>query len=240
MTSMNLESVAVRRETTFYTRDELAAMVTRTIRAALTRAMVARRRASLVVSGGSTAKLIFPILRAERIAWENVTVTLADERWVPATSEHSNEALVRRELLVGPASAARFVGLYASGRTSIEGCEERERALSFIERPYDVVLLGMGDDGHVASLFSSTKAEVLDGSSSSLVVAGTAPAEPRERVSLTPRALLDAQRVLLVFTGHSKLRTYERARNEGSLSELPVRAILHGPTKGEVDVYWAP
>ena len=210
------------------------------IRVDLDEAIAARKAASLVVSGGRTPLRLFKQLRTETLSWSKVWITLADERWVESTAESSNERLVREELLLDQASAAHFVGLKNPAATPEAGAEWSWRALSRVPRPFDVVVLGMGADGHTASLFpgSMTLARALDPGAASGCVAVNALKAPHARMSLNLAALLDARRIILHIEGDSKWQVYQRARTPGSTAELPVRAILH-QKEVPVDVYWS-
>jgi 6-phosphogluconolactonase len=207
----------------------------------LNEAIAARGTASLVVSGGRTPKRLYAQLRAGAIEWSKVWVTLADERWVDTASEQSNERLVREALLTGPAAAARFVGLKNPAPTPEAGAEWATRALTRAPRPFDVVILGMGEDGHTASLFPGSLAlsRALDPAAPPACVAVNALAAPHARMSLNLAALLDARRVILHIEGEAKWQVYLRARAPGAAAELPVRAVLH-QKETPVDVFWAP
>ena len=207
----------------------------------LEEAIAARGKAGLVVSGGRTPLPLFESLRQEKLEWAKVWVTLADERWVENTSDQSNERLVREHLLRDAAAQAHFVGLKNAAPTPEAGADWAWRALSRVPRPYDVVVLGMGDDGHTASLFpgSLALAKALDAKTPAGCVAVHALATPHARVSLNLSALLDARRIILHITGAAKWTVYQRARLPGPASELPVRAILH-QQQVPVDVYWSP
>jgi 6-phosphogluconolactonase len=207
----------------------------------LNEAIGARGTASLVVSGGRTPKRLYEQLRNEKLDWSKLWVTLADERWVDTSSELSNERLVRETLLTGPAAAARFVGLKNPAPTPEAGAEWATRALTRAPRPFDVVILGMGEDGHTASLFpgSLALAKALDAAAAPGCVAVNALAAPHARMSLNLAALLDARRIILHIEGDAKWQVYLRARAPGAAAELPVRAILH-QKETPVDVFWAP
>lgn len=207
----------------------------------LEEAIAARGVASLVVSGGRTPAKLFEHVRAEKLDWSKVWVTLADERWVETTSADSNERLVREALLSGPAAAAHFVGLKNPAPTPEAGADWATRALTRVPHPYDVVLLGMGEDGHTASLFpgSMALARGLDPAAAPACIAVNALAAPHARISQNLAALLDSRRVVLHVEGDAKWQVYQRARMPGAAAELPVRAILH-QKEVPVDVYWAP
>lgn len=211
------------------------------IKVDLEEAIAARGAASLVVSGGRTPAKLFEQLRSEKLDWSKVRVTLADERWVETSSDSSNERLVREKLLSGAAAAAHFVGLKNPAATPEAGADWATRALTRVPHPFDVVHLGMGEDGHTASLFpgSLALARALDPAAPAGCVAVNALAAPHARVSLNLPALLDARRIVLHFEGEPKWQVYQRARMPGATAELPIRAILH-QKEVPVDVYWAP
>jgi 6-phosphogluconolactonase len=211
------------------------------IKVDLDEAIAARGAASLVVSGGRTPAKLFAQLSAEKLDWGKVFVTLADDRWVETTSEASNERLVRETLLAGPAAAARFVGLKNPAPTPEAGADWATRALTRVPHPFDVVLLGMGEDGHTASLFpgSMALARALDPTAPPACVAVNALAAPHARISLNLAALLDSRRIVVHFEGDAKWQVYQRARMPGATAEMPVRAILQ-QKEAPVDVYWAP
>lgn len=211
------------------------------IRVELQEAMDARGVASLVVSGGRTPANLFHLLSAEPIDWSRVWVTLADERWVEATDISSNDKLIRESLLTGAAAAAHFVGLKNPSAAVEQGLEWSWRALTRIVRPLDVVLLGMGDDGHTASLFPNSPglAGALDTSAAPACVAMHAPTAPHERISLNLSALLDSRRIVLHIVGVQKWQVYLKARGPGPATEFPVRGVLH-QQQVPVDVFWSP
>ncbi|MBW7983302.1 6-phosphogluconolactonase [Enterobacillus tribolii] len=199
----------------------------------------ARGYASLVVSGGRTPLGLFEALTQQTIPWNNVTITLADERWVGPEDDASNEKLVREHLLKGHAAQANFIGLKNDKATPFDGAAETERALQAIARPFDVVILGMGDDGHTASLFPGAEnlypALAMD---SGRVCMGMTPlTAPLDRITLTLPALLNSRHIYLHLTGSGKREVYERAMQGQDVNEMPVRSVLH-QAQVPVDVYW--
>lgn len=226
-------------ETTFEHPAPLADALAESVAEDLRAAVRARGQASLVVAGGTTPELFLEALGRQLVPWSQVTVTLTDERWVAAGDALSNEGLVRRKLLQGDAEEARLVPLKTSAASAEAGLGEVEARLEAIARPFDVVVLGMGEDGHIASLFPHDPALApAAGKEKRLAMAVSRPGGP-DRVSLSLPALLDSRRIILLFTGEKKWHTYRLALGRGPLAELPVRAIL-GRGREPIDIYWSP
>lgn len=208
-------------------------------------AIAERSEASLVVSGGSTPKALFEALSSRELRWGAVNITLADERWVEPDSPDSNEHLVRSTLLTGHAGAANFISLKSGDDAPAEGEAEVERRLAPMVGPFDVVVLGMGNDGHTASLFpgAETLPLALDhGSGRSAVAVTPAPLPsnaPYPRMTLTLPRLLDSRWIVMLLAGESKRDVYRQALDGDDVYEMPVRAVLKQPDT-PVATYWAP
>ena len=193
---------------TFPSREALYEAAASALVNALTGGIAAKGAASLALAGGSTPAPVYRLLSQAALDWSKVTVTLTDERKVAADHPDSNERMLRQTLLVGPAAEARFAPL---DEASVAGLV-----------PFDAVLLGMGEDGHFASLFpgNSALAEGLSGSSLTIEAPAGEPAPPQARSSLTLKALSGATTTLLVITGDAKRALLERADG------LPVAALI--------------
>jgi 6-phosphogluconolactonase len=209
--------------------------------AALAAALAARGSASLVVSGGKTPTTLFQILRVKDLDWSCVHIALVDERWVDPSRADSNEHLVRSELLRDKAAAARFIGLKNAAPTPDLGAASAWKSFAGVPRPFDMVVLGMGDDGHTASLFpnSPNLANALDTANAPACVGMWAPVTPQPRMSLNLAALLDTRQIVILLNGAAKWRTYVSASAPGPVPDMPVRAVLR-QTRTPVEVMWAP
>ncbi len=198
------------------------------IATALAAALDMRQRASLVVSGGRSPIGFFQCLRDAALDWSRVWITLADERWVPDSDPDSNGGLVRRHLLQGAAAAAHFVPLWNGAATAAAAIAERTAALATLSRPFDAVVLGMGEDGHTASLFPGAAglAAALDPAGTALLAAIDPPVAPHPRLSLTVSALLGSRQIHLPLAGAAKRAVYTRAMAECDPLHLPVAAAL--------------
>ncbi len=198
-------------------------------------------QASLVVSGGATPREFFARLARMEIDWAAVTVTLADERWIDPRETASNEHLVRTTLLKDRAAAANFIPLKNMAETAREGETQCCRNLANIPRPFSLVVLGMGADGHTASLFpgSPQLSRALNPDNDQICMAVTPGQAPHERMTMTLAALLDTDQIILHITGRKKRDVLERALAGGPHTEVPIRAVLH-QDRCPVQVYWAP
>jgi 6-phosphogluconolactonase len=216
---------------------ELATQIAKSLSVAIG----ARGLASLVVSGGRSPVRLFEILRAQPLDWGRVCIALADERWVGPEHAASNERLVRDVLLKDQAASARFLGLKNGAPTPDLGAVSAWETFARVPRPFDAVILGMGDDGHTASLFpgSPNLPSALNRSAAAGCVGMWSPVAPHPRLSLNLTALLDSRRVVVLITGESKWRAYAAACAPGPVEDMPVRAVLR-QSRTPVDVMWSP
>jgi 6-phosphogluconolactonase len=216
----------------------LARNLANDVAAALTRRLAAHGAAGLVVSGGRTPAAFLRELATRDLDWSKVCVTLADERCVPQDDAASNLRLVRDAFAHAPASAATLIDVDA---TAADAAERWNDAIARMPRPFAAVILGMGDDGHFASLFPGMPglAAALDLANTTNVVDGVAPTEPKARLSLTLPTLLDTDLLALHVTGDSKLATLRSASCPGSALEMPVRALLE-QRRVRLEIYHAP
>ena len=220
---------------------ELAQALAADVAQTLARAIAARGGASLIVSGGKTPVKFFEQLRARPIEWRRVCIALADERWVDPSDPGSNEKMVREVLLKERAAEARFAGLKNAAPSPDLGAVSAWETFARIPRPFDVTLLGMGDDGHTASLFpgSPNLSIALAASAAAGCVGMWSRSTPQPRLSLNLSALLDSRRILILIEGAGKLSAYEAAAGAGPVEAMPVRAVLR-QSRVPVEVIWAP
>ena len=221
--------------------DTLSRDLSSSIAADLRAAIATRGQASLVVSGGRSPVKLFEDLRDHDLDWSRVSVRLVDERWVDPSDPSSNERLVQENLLKGRAAAAHFTGLKNSAATPALGAALAWATFATVPRPFDILVLGMGDDGHTASLFphSPNLADGLDSSAAPGCIGMTAPSAPTERLSLNLAALLNSRRIVILLNGESKWHTYIAASQSGPTEHMPVRAVLR-QKQTPVEVIWAP
>ncbi|WP_439560046.1 6-phosphogluconolactonase [Roseinatronobacter sp.] len=190
-------------------------------------------RASLSVPGGSTPAPVFDILSGAELDWANVAVLLNDERWVNEDSPRSNTRLLRERLLTGRAAAATLVPLYADAPAPEDALADLTDAVS-AHLPISVLLLGMGEDMHTASLFpgADNLAPALRNDAPPLM-AMRAPAAGEPRITLTAPVLKAALRVHVLITGDTKRAALEKAAKL-SPQDAPIACILD-----QAQVHWA-
>ncbi|MFA7555354.1 MAG: 6-phosphogluconolactonase [Spongiibacteraceae bacterium] len=203
-------------------------------------------QATLLVSGGGTPKPLYQALSRLDIDWEKVTVALVDERWVDSDHPSSNEALIKNNFLQNKAVAASLIGMKTTDVSAADGQQRCEQAYQQLNKPFDLTILGMGPDGHTASLFPLSKGlhSALDEKNINLCTAITATASEvtgvlTERMSLTLNGLLQSKQLHLLITGEDKLAVYKNALLKPDAMLMPISAVLH-QQKIPVVVYWAP
>ena len=195
-----------------------------------------RGTAYLVVSGGSTPVHLFSILAGADVEWSRVVVLLADERWVPVDHKDSNERLVRETLLTGKAKPAQFFSLLPTPDDETTNIAGLSTLLGSLPR-FDVVLLGMGEDAHTASLFPCASAlrEGLTTQQGALMMRPRNA--PHRRVSLSKQRLQATEHGVIHIVGEKKKAVLELARKSGDEMCYPISGFL-GPA-GFV-CWWAP
>jgi 6-phosphogluconolactonase len=197
--------------------------------AILQQAIAERGAAYLVVSGGKTPQALFNALSQVDLAWDKVTVMLADDRWLDNTQPDSNERMVKATLLQHKAKAAHFVSLVTADKSAFDGETEVLARVSTLPT-FDAVILGMGEDGHTASLFpcsAQIKAGLADPAPAVLAV--EPKTAPYQRISLSLPRLLDSRHVFLHLVGSNKLAVLTTAMAATDALAMPIRAFLHHP-----------
>ncbi len=195
--------------------------------------------ACLAVSGGSTPRNMLAQLSRQDLDWSKVYVLLADERWVDPVSERSNERMVRECLLQNQAAAADFKGLYVPDCPAKDAIAALKPVTDILEKPLDILLLGMGEDGHTASLFPCAKniTSLLDADIAEKLVPVIPETAPDERMSLSFGSLIQARFICLHIAGEMKRDVLQKIM--AGQKEAPVGSVIQ-EAKGSVRLYWAP
>jgi 6-phosphogluconolactonase len=200
--------------------------------------IAARGCAALAVSGGGTPKGMFARLSQQELDWSRVTVTLVDERWVNSDSADSNERLVREHLLQDHAAAACWIGLKTGHDDARQGLPTVQQQLAQdLPRPFTVVVLGMGGDGHTASWFPRAEnlQSLLDPNNPEQVAVSDPVTAPHLRMTLTLAAVLNSSEIIVHIVGEGKREVLESATE----AAYPIATILTQTTT-PVTTWWAP
>lgn len=214
-------------------RDMLAIDVANALAGDLEAALLHHDMVSLAVPGGTTPGPVFDGLCAADLDWDRVRVLPTDERCVPGDSDRSNERLIRERLLTNRASVAQYVPLFVEGKDPEAVLPEIESLITPV-LPLSVLVLGMGEDMHTASLFPGMEglAAALDSHAPPLTIART-ETQPEARISLTAPVLDGALSKHLVIFGSAKREALNKAMALPP-EEAPIAAVLSG-----MMVHWA-
>lgn len=225
----------------FPDRGELTARLADDVAERLEAGIRQRGFANLAVSGGTTPRLFFEALSARRLAWDRVRITLVDERWVPESDPRSNARNVKMLLVRNRAAAAEFRTLYSGSKTPEAGLAKTVQDCGDIAKTLDVAIVGMGLDGHTASLFprGDTLGAALDPETDALFLPMHAPYLDESRITMTVPVLINATALFLHIEGVDKRAVLETALQDGPVEDMPIRALVRADEK-TVPVYWAP
>jgi 6-phosphogluconolactonase len=208
--------------------DELNAAVLRDVSAVITDAVRLRGNAVVAFPGGNTPLPILAALAEAPLPWSQVTVLPSDDRLVPLSSPLSNVAMLTR--LFAPLGA-RVMAFGEDGADYRRSGREADAALQQLSWPLDLVWLGMGGDGHTASIFVGPDLETALQPALGVRAVGVRPdplppEAPVNRVTLTAPAIAAARRTILLISGVQKQQLLERALAEGAASAFPIGRVL--------------
>lgn len=231
-------------ERLFESRAELTAALQQECEQALVAAVEERGEATFMVSGGSSPEALYKAMSNSDLPWESIYVALVDERWVDYDHDKSNEAFVVKSLIQNKAAATNLVGMKNTAESAQEGLADCEAAYQQLAQPFDITILGMGSDGHTASLFPHANGLQEALITSALCAAINAhPSEVTgaitERMTLSLNGLLQSRSLVLLITGEEKLNVLRAAQAGTDVNEMPVRALLQ-QDRVPLTIYWAP
>ena len=226
---------------TFSNTEELNRAMADSVCEQLNHVLQTQEQATLAVSGGSTPGPFFLELSQRDINWQNITITLADERCVSPDSPDSNTHLVQNKLRQNNAQAAAFFPLVTEKNLvpNTKALESEFRSQASL--PLSMTILGMGNDGHTASLFpcAPTINALIKDSGEALFHFVEPSTAPYTRITFSLPTLLQSQKIFLHLVGKQKYQVLEKAITGKDSLEMPIRAFLHHPDVS-IDIYWAP
>lgn len=227
----------------FENRNEAIKAAADSIEAAINNALSKNKRARIAVSGGSTPEPIFKDLAMRNLDWENIDIALVDDRWVNLDNAGSNEAMIRRAF--EDAKGVNIIGMKNNNLDAFAAENEINEIYSKL-RPFDAILLGMGNDGHTASWFPKAKEleELLSKTPKTIMatdvshssVGGAYP----QRMTITLPVVAETEMVILALFGEEKLKTFEHciSNNDENECEYPINTAR----KSNIDnfvIFWA-
>lgn len=226
-------------ENKFDSRDELQDVLKNDVINGLSAGLVEKGKASMLLSGGSTPGPLYKALSQQQLNWNNVWFAPTDERWVEPDHADSNEKLIRETLLQNNAKAAHYISLKSEGNDPFTGQEQSNNNIATLPLPFDIVLLGMGEDGHVASLFPGLEdtSAAMDDKCVNFCQGIRRGGGDVDRMTMTLNSLMKAKKIILLFYGLKKLAIFEQAKLSKT-ADLPVSYLLH-QHQVPVSLYWA-
>ncbi len=238
MTNAKPKIYQYRDKTTLFS--ETAARCHQQLKSALDR----NNQASFIIPGGTTPGPVFEQLSKSELDWRNVYIAQSDERWVDADHPSSNQGLTEKTLLINQAKNARYVPMKNQSITAEAGAQQCCIDYHTMPTPFSLTMLGMGLDGHIASLFP--KADIIQNAlnaseqqvcmavdATGCEVAGDFP----ERMSLTYAGILNSELILLLMIGQSKIDVVEQAMSNTDPLAYPISQILN-QTNVPVEIHW--
>ena len=221
--------------------DELADAVAGDVGFIIDSAVDARNAALIAVPGGKTGPAIFPKLAAQALPWKRVTIIPTDDRLVPMDSDLSNVREIARNFLSTGARVVPIATEISDYRLAGNSADARLQDLPW---PPDLVWLGMGEEGHTASIFAGPDLQDAVEAPKARRAVGVMPDPmpsdaPVARVTLTRAAILSARTVLITVTGAKKRQLLEQAIADGQSSKVPIGRVL-AEAEQPIDIHWVP
>lgn len=231
----------------FDSADELESTLADRLCAQLKAALAERPRASLIAAGGRTPHGLYQTLSDRELDWARVDIAPSDERWVAPSHPRSNVRMIGETLLRRRAAQATLLNMTVDFSNQDQCIAQTEAAYRQLAQPFDAVILGMGGDGHIASLFpgASRLAAALDPAGTAWCAHIDAPrsaitGDETDRMTLTMSGLLSSRIIYLLIRGREKLGRYHAGcQPECDPGTLPVSALLN-QRQVPVHLYWAP
>jgi 6-phosphogluconolactonase len=219
---------------TFKSLEELELVLLEEFRIIIINAIEKYGDARILLSGGTTPIHFYSLLSELDLQWKNVKIGLVDERFVPLSNKFSNEAMIRRELLKNNALEAEFSSMVLDSENTQHNIQAVNHAYELFKERVDIVLLGMGEDGHIASLFPNDPYSDFASLTDEMAVFNTqAPEYPQDRITCGQKMLIMAEKKLLLIKGVKKLEILKKSK----LTWLPITPFILAST--EMEIYYA-
>lgn len=213
----------------FSTKEELFESCSNSIIAELNQSIIANNASNVLLSGGSTPEPLYLLLSKNEFVKSKVQWGLVDERFVELSSDYSNEKMIRNAL----GNDAKIIGMVSNNSNySINLNETNERYKSFVDRT-DITILGMGTDGHFASIFPGDEcSEKILNSNEKAIFNTTAPSFPERRITCSFQMILESTSIYLIITGQTKKDVLLNSK-----LNLPIHKLL--AKQNDIKIYYA-
>lgn len=221
--------------------DELADAVAGDVGFIIESAVDARGSSLIAVPGGTTGPSIFPKLAAQKLPWKKIAIIPTDDRLVPMDDDRSNVRGIAKTFLPLGARVVPIATEIADHKLAGNSADARLQDLPW---PPDLTWLGMGSDGHTASIFAGADLQdALDAPKARRAVGVMPDPMPQDapvaRVTLTRASILSSRTVLITITGEEKRKVLEQAIADGQSSKLPIGRVL-AEAEQPIDIHWCP
>jgi 6-phosphogluconolactonase len=228
---ITLNSYTSINESIKYLLAELTAYLQRTIQE--------NNHCTLALAGGNTPKPLYEALSKEDLPWKQISITLTDERWVAVDHNDSNENMIKNILLKNVSAESSFIPLKNNASSSEAGAIKADKLLTERLPSLDVVILGMGDDGHFASIFPEvSNLNTLLNTDTINKCLAVSPNGKQDRISLTYSYLIKAKIIYLLISGEQKKIIIDEVLGGSVTGEkYPIWTLLN-QTKCPVKIYW--
>ncbi len=219
---------------------EMAAAVAGDIGFIAESALDARGQALLALAGGKTPVGAYEALAKAKLDWKRITIIPGDDRLVPPTDPLSNVAMLAKIFIP---KGARVLPIASAATDPVLAGNAADARLADLHWPPDLVLLGVGNDGHTASLLPGPDLEAALNAPKGRRAVGLnpqplPPEAPVARVTLTRGAILSARTIMLVLSGKEKRKLLEKAIKDGAKSTYPIGRVLAGAEQ-PIDIHWS-
>ena len=194
--------------------------------------------ATLLVSGGSTPVQLFHLLSEKDLDWKKVTIVPVDERFLPDEHPDQNGNLIKKHLLINKAAVANFCPLILNVTDSEINLNLVKRSIESVGHPFTVVILGMGTDGHTASLFpcSPELEQGLDLSNTNELLITNPKKAPYQRITFTKKALLSAENIYLHCYGAEKKKILD-SLDSFTEKTYPIKTFMN-QQNNRTELFW--
>lgn len=214
---------------------DLADSISETLRAEIE----ANGSATLLVSGGSTPKGLFLELSKRELDWSRVSVLPVDERFLDDAHADQNGNLIKQNLLINKAAQAQFIPLVLDSEDEGRNLELARHSIQELNQPYTVVILGMGADGHTASLFPDCPEleSGMDLGSNDILLSTHPSIAPYARISFSRAAILSSKRLILHLYGQEKKDILQAAQEGLDWKQYPIAGFIQSDDP-KLELYW--